>query len=199
MVRKKGKRTLLTTVAVLVALLLIIGAIAWIKTASQNKSDPYASKETPTTTVDTPDPQDSKQDTDTTSPDSGTNTDTGTAVDPTKVTTIDIAPMSLTVSYVKGVGTFEYQVLRTSNGTRYVEFSSPELVGTKCTNDIGTFASILANPEENDSTTLAKTTTVDGTKYGLSLESSTCTANAEKLQAYQKSFSDAFSLLKKMN
>lgn len=202
MVQKKGKRTLIAALAVLVALLLVIGAVALIKVASQNKADPYA-KQT-TTSEDEPSndsaPKDSDQGVEPENPDKANDaTSSQPALDPSTVSTIDIAPMGITVSYVKGVGRFEYQVLRTTNGTRYVEFSSSDLVGTKCTNDIGTFASILASPEENDSTTLAKTTNVDGTTYGISLESSTCTANAEKLQAYQKSFSDAFGLLKKMN
>ncbi|MGV9001690.1 MAG: hypothetical protein ACOH18_01905 [Candidatus Saccharimonadaceae bacterium] len=200
-----GKRTIITALTVLVVLLLVIGVIALVRGFGHDKTDPYDTSKTPSSKTDTTDNSandDSSQKADPTNPDANTSTDTSNnqaAPDPATVTTVDIAPMSITVSYIKGVGGFDYQVLRTSNGTRYVEFSSSELVGTKCTNDIGVFASILADPETNESTTLAKTTTMDGTKYGLSLEPSTCTSNAEKLQAYQKSFSDAFSLLKKMN
>lgn len=200
MVQKKGKRTLFTALAVLLVLLVAIGTIAIIKATSKDKTDPYRTQDTTTTeTTDTPKKDDVKQETKPSKPEKDDEEKSEVTLDPATVAAVDIVPMSLTVSYVKGVGSFEYEVLRTTNGTRYVVFSSPELAGTKCTNDKGMFASILANPEGNDSTTLTKTTTVDGTKYGLSLESATCTPNPDKLQSYQKAFSDAFSLLKKMN
>jgi len=199
MVQKKGSRKKLYTAgAVLAVLLLFIGAIAVVKAVSHNKADPYATETPATAPDDSPDPSSPKVTTpqDTTTP--GETSD-DPVIDPATVNTIDIPPMSITVSYVKGIGGFQYQVHRTANGTQYVEFSSSDLAGTKCTNDIGVFASILESPEDDDSSALAKTTTVEGTKYGLSLADSTCTSNAQKLQAYQKSFSDAFSLLKKMN
>jgi len=202
MVQKKGRRTWITALAVLLILLAVIGTIALIRGLNSGKADPYAqngdSSSTNSSDNDTQKQEtntDTQKDTDTKKDDSGSEP----ALDPSTVSTIDIAPMEITVSYVKGTGGFQYEVLRTSNGTRYVEFRSADLVGTKCTNDVGTFASILANPTDTESATLTKTTTVDGVKYGLSLEGSTCTSNQEKLQAYQKSFSDAFSLLKKMN
>jgi hypothetical protein len=105
--------------------------------------------------------------------------------------------MQITVSYVKVNAGFEYYVMRTASGTQYVEFSSPELVGTKCTDDKGVFASIIESPSTNESTTLSKTTTVDDTKYGLSLADATCTKDPELLKQFQSSFSDAFSLLKR--
>jgi hypothetical protein len=199
MVQNKGKRKLVTTLAVLTILLLVIGVIAWIKAAGQDKTDPYAAKDTTSTTTEPTDDSssmDSPENTEMSTPEDSTNSTP--TLDPATVGTVDIVPMTITASYVKGIGGFEYQVLRTTNGTRYVKLSSPELAGTKCTNDIGTFASILADPDSNESATLTKTTTVEGTKYGLSLEPATCTADAEKLQVYQKSFNDAFSLLKKM-
>jgi len=204
MVQKKGKRTIITALAVLVVLLVLIGTIALIRGLNQDKTDTTAQKTSSSNTEAADDPsKDSTQAADPANPDASTDTNTDStenpAPDPATVNTIDIAPMTITVSYVKGIGGFDYQVLRTTNGTRYVEFSSSELAGTKCTNDIGVFASILADPDTNESTTLTKTTTVDGTKYGLSLEPATCTSNTDKLQAYQKSFSDAFILLKKMN
>jgi cytoskeletal protein RodZ len=199
MVKKTGKRKLITALAVLIALLVIIGAIALIRATAQ-KSDPYTTKDpssSKTEATDSSAAQDTTKPTDTSPSTDGTASDP--VLDPATVSSIAISPMSITVSYVKGIGSFEYQVLRTANGTRYVEFRNADLVGTKCTNDTGTFASILDNPDSNEGTTLTKTVTVDGTKYGLSLESATCTANSDKLQAYQKSFSDAFSLLKKIN
>lgn len=202
MVRKKSKRTLITTSAVLIVLLVAIGTIALIRALNPKEADPYVQQETSSTSTsanESPsEPETQPQTVEPTVP-TDTNASNDPKLDPATVGTIDISPMELTVSYVKGVGGFEYEVLRTPNGTRYVEFRSSSLAGTKCTNDVGAFASILVDPDSNESTTLTKTTTVDGTKYGLSLESSTCTNDADKLASYQKSFSDAFGLLKKMN
>lgn len=108
--------------------------------------------------------------------------------------------MTITVSYVKGVGAFEYQVLRTPSGTQYVEFRSTDLVGTKCTDDAGAFASIIQNPSSTDNTSsVSQTVELESTKYGLALSGTNCTPNVELLQQYQQSFSKGFSLLKKTN
>lgn len=201
MAQKKGKRTLITAGIVLAILLAVIGTIAFIKAMGVNgNKDPYkqtSTQQTPQT------PQSSNSDTSkpsTTPSDGATNNSTSTApkLDPSTVSTIDISPMNITVSYVKGVGAFEYEVLRTPNGTQYVEFRSTDLVGTKCTNDQGAFASILASPSDDEQATVSQKTVVDGTTYGLSLPGATCTSNPDLLAKYQKSFSDAFTLLKKM-
>lgn len=194
-----GNKKLIIGGAIAGAILLVIIIAVIVNGSGQKKTDPYitnspsnqnsgsttndsASNNSPTTnTSDT-----SKQ------PDTPDST-----VDPQKVATIDITQLGITVSYVKGVGGFQYQVLRTPNGTQYVEFSSTDLVGTKCTDDNGAFASILVNPGNTESSTLTKTVKVDGDTYGLSLADGTCTSNSDKLKAYQQSFSDAFSLLKK--
>ena len=111
MVQNKGKRKLITALAVLVLLLIIIGAIAWIKVASQNKADPYAAKNPTSTTNESADDssKDVKQETDLANPETNTdtgNTSTDPALDPATVSTVDIAPMTITVSYVKGAGSF---------------------------------------------------------------------------------------------
>ena len=121
-----------------------------------------------------------------------------TALDPSTVSTIDIQPLELTVSYVKGVPGFEYQILRTAQGTKYAELTNEDLKGTKCTDDTGVFASIIVNPGEAEAPTLDAKTVVDGVTYGLSLASNTCTNNQELLDKFQSSFSSAFPLLKKM-
>lgn len=201
MVQNKRKRTLIAALAVLLVLLVAIGTVAFIRVLNAGKEDPYL--QTDTSSVETPNDtasdQQTKPDTqEEPTQDTQTDEEDEPKLDPATVGTVDISPMEITISYVKGVGGFEYQVLRTSNGTRYVEFRSAELVGTKCTNDEGKFASILADPNETESATISKTTTVEDTKYGLSLEGAACTSNKDKLESYQKSFSDAFSLLKKM-
>lgn len=201
---KKGKRALVTTISVLVVLLVAIGAVALIKSMGPGKQDPYITDTSNSTsssegTTTTPDEEHSKDESPSNTETKSSNAAEEPAPDPSTVATVDIAPMNITVSYVKGVGGFEYEVLRAQNGTRYVEFRNEDLIGSKCTNDQGTFASILADPTTNDSGMLAKTITVEGTKYGLSLADTTCTSDAAKLQKYQESFSSAFGLLKKTN
>jgi hypothetical protein len=200
MVHKKGnRRALITAIAILVVLLVAIGTITIIRAVNSGKDDPYVQPDPSTSSTETTNETPS----DTTEPVTGEDGDTPTSneeeptLDPATVGTIEITPMEIVVSYVKGAGGFEYEVLRTANGTRYVEFRNESLAGTKCTNDKGAFASILAEPTSNESATLSKTTTVDGATYGLSLEGTTCTSDVDALKAYQKSFSDAFSLLKK--
>lgn len=198
--RRVNRRALLTAGAILVVLLVAIGTIAIIRALNPPKQDPYLQPETSTTTETTTEtpvetPETPTEETDETPASSENDPE----LDPATVGTIAIEPMELTVSYVKGTGGFEYQVLRTANGTRYVEFRSESLVGTKCTDDKGAFASILADPTSNERSTLTKTTELDGATYGLSLEGTACTSDVVSLQAYQKSFSDAFSLLKKID
>ena len=193
---KTSKRTLVTALSVLVVLLVVIGAIALFRLNAEQ--DPYvaqeSSKSEDTSQDETPSDSSSGDD----SAENTSQPDSQPTIDPSAVSTVDIVPMSITVSYVKGIGGFQYEVLRAANGTRYVEFRSASLVGKKCTNDMGTFASIIANPTDSESTGLAKTTTVEDVKYGLALADRTCTTDIAKLEAYQKSFSDAFELLKKL-
>lgn len=194
MVQKSRKRSLITAISILVVLLVVIGIVALMSSLNK-KDDPYVqSQSTDTTNIPTEDVEDETPPSDEVDP---VETDVET-VDPATVSTIDIAPLSITVSYVKGIGAFEYEVLRAPNGTRYVEFRSTNIIGTKCTNDAGTFASIIVSPTDSESATLSKKTTVDDTTYGLSLADATCTTDTEKLEQYQKSFSDGFSLLKKI-
>ncbi len=201
MARKISRRTIVIVSAVLLVLVALIGTIAVIRATQPNEKDPYKTTETSSkqeTSVEAADEKETVSENSTKKPTSD-QPSAESALDPATVGTIEVAPLSLTVSYVKGVGGFEYEVLRTPGGTQYVEFSSAELAGTKCTDDTGVFVSILVGPKESEASTLAKTVTVDGTKYGLSLAGTNCTSDASKLQSYQKSFSDAFGLLKKTN
>ncbi len=201
MVKNKGKRSLIIALSIAGVLLVAIIAVVVINAMNSSSDDPYVQNSDKTNTSNqstaTPDEDNSKDEPAAT--DKPTTTDNQTTVDPATLTTVDIAPMSISVSYVKGVGGFEYEVLRAQNGTRYVQFSSAELVGTKCTNDTGVFASILASPTDAEASTLAKLIKVDDTSYGLSLADATCTADSTKLQKYQQSFSDGFAALKKIN
>jgi len=202
MVHNKRKRLILIASAIVVVLLASIATAVFIGSQSKEK-DPYKYGETTNSPDETSsaDNSEKEESTVTKPPKDSADNETGSAstLDPATVGTIDIEPLAVRVSYVKGAGGFEYQILRTPNGTQYVEFRSPELIGTKCTDDAGAFASVLVSPQANESSTLAKTTTIGDTKYGLSLASSTCTSDADKLKTFQKSFSDAFTLLKKLD
>mgnify|MGYP003582209510 CR=1 FL=1 len=200
MATKKGNRKkLVTALSILVLLLVVIGTITLIKVVGSGKNDPYTQQSESNQTDESSNDDSSKNDESDSEAEAPQNqTPEESQIDPATVSTVDITPMEITVSYVKGIGGFEYEVLRAANGTRYVEFRSPTFIGTKCTNDAGTFVSIIASPTESESTGLAKTTMVDGTKYGLALADASCTGKPEELQKYQKSFSDAFSLLKKI-
>lgn len=205
MVKKRDKnRAFIIAGAALLVLIALVGTISLINGLNSGKSDPYKQTETTQPDDTSTSDQNTSVDTDssntsTTDPDTSTGSDASTDAtpDPSTLSTIDITPMSITVSYVKGIGGFEYSVSRAARGTQYVAFSSPELVGTKCTDDKGEFATILADPSSDESATVSKSVTVEGVKYGLSLTAANCTKDPELLKKYQTSFSDAFGLLKK--
>lgn len=200
MVQHKGKRQKLIVTGIGVGvLLLLIGIFALARALNPGGDDPYK-QEASSQTV--PEPEANASDTtqsESDEPDVTQNdeAETESSVDPSTVSTLPIEPLGITVSYVSGVGGFEYVVQRTASGTQYVQFRSSELAGTKCTDDTGAFASILQSPSNNEQSTISETKTVEGKQYGLSLADATCTSNPELLRRYQASFRDAFSLLKK--
>ncbi|MES2630342.1 MAG: hypothetical protein V4611_00075 [Patescibacteria group bacterium] len=195
MVQNKGRKTLYIALGVIVAAILAVGVVVFIASLSNKPT----SDTNQTTTKDEPSvPEETQETTDKPTADVPEDDTDQASIDPEQVSTVSIEPMTIVVSYMKGVGGFDFQVSRNANGTQYVQFSNAELAGTKCTNDEGVFASIIESPTSDETATLTKTTTVDGTTYGLSLAESTCTSNAELLKQYQNAFSEPFSLLKKM-
>lgn len=203
MARKVSKRTKQIIGSVGVVLAALVLTLTLINALKPKEQDPYRQETSKSqdASSDSTDKADASPDTnkDTPTQNDADNGESEPALDPETVSTIDILPMNISVSYVKGVGGFEYEVLRTRNRTQYVEFRSETLIGTKCTDDNGTFASILENPKDAEASTLAKTVTVDGVKYGLSLPQTNCTGDEASFKSYQRSFSDAFSLLKKLD
>ncbi len=117
-------------------------------------------------------------------------------IDPATLSTLDIPQAGISVSYVKGVGPFEYEVRRSIDGRTYVALMNSDLIGTKCSDDDGTFVSILESPNDSEKATVAKSVTVDGVEYGLSVASPTCTSAPDLLTRYQSAFIVPFSLLK---
>ncbi|HWT40418.1 MAG TPA: hypothetical protein VN081_04090 [Dongiaceae bacterium] len=199
MVHGKTKRRLIASLVLLAILLVVIGIVAIVQAMNSHK-DPYAQSSQTNTSTNAPASSQSTNQTNNSAQNNTTPTTTQPpAPDPSTVSTIDIPPMGITVSYIKGVGAFSYQVQRTGDNRQYVAFSSDALIGTKCTDDTGNFASILESPNDNEKSTVSQTITVDGTTYGLSIASATCTSNADLLAKYQSAFTNAFSLLKKMN
>ena len=194
MIQKTDRRKLFVTLVALGLLVLVVAIVAVVRSMPSSEtsmSTETAKKEAPETT-------DKSENTDIPAATEPTDTATEPMIDPATIATVTIEPVSLTVSYLKGVGGFDFEVFRTTGGTKYIQFSSPKLVGTKCTDDRGQFASIIENPSTDESATLAKTTTVNGTTYGLSLAEATCTSDSNLLKQYQDAFSEPFSLLKKM-
>ncbi len=190
--QKPGKRTLYIILAVLFALIVVVAVFVFVRSQSTTP----ASDATESVTKDEPQV-----------PDEAKNTETSALAEPkTEETTIDpelvsvatIEPMAIEVAYLKGIEGFEFAVLSNPNGTKYVQFISPKLVGSKCTNDTGVFASIIEEPTENEAATLTKKISVKDTTYGLSLTDSSCTNDEALLKQYQDAFSTPFTLLKKM-
>lgn len=194
--RSKVKKTLITSGIVLGLLLLVIGLIVILRAMGNTQPQVEDVSSSEEVVKDEPE-QTEGRDTVDTIPSS--NTDEAKPVfNPDTTATIVIEPLAITVYYTKGVGALSYQVLRTPSGTHYVEFQAESLVGTKCTNDRGVFASILENPTADEVATLTRTTTVDGKTYGLSLTDDSCTSSPEALKSYQSAFSEGFDLLSRV-
>lgn len=194
MVQRKNRKTLFTVISVLIALVLIIGIVVFVRALSNNPA-PVSNEPTQVNQPEVPAESESSDTSTDAVPEDTTNE---TAIDPQQVSTVGIEPMAISVSYMKGSGGFEYEVMRNPNGTQYVQFSAPALAGTRCTDDAGVFASIIENPTADEGATLTKKTTVDGTVYGLSLADESCTNDDALLKQYQDAFSAPFTLLKKM-
>jgi cytoskeletal protein RodZ len=181
---------------IILCAVVLIGAIATIFIVRQNSTNETTTNKTETagTAEPAPDDTDATVDapTDTTSP---AESETPT-VDPATLSSIDIEPLGITVAYTKGVPGFDFNVKRTASSTQYVEFSSTELAGTKCTDDEGLFASIIKNPSTNEDQTVSQTVTVGSDTYGLSLSAKGCTTNPALLEEYQSAFKNGFPSLK---
>ncbi len=200
MAQHNKKRQLIITTSVTAGLLLLVigGIVVAQSLAGRDKADPYKQQNIENTRTDETSSAVTETDEDIAAENStpDTSTEQAPALDPATVATIDITQLGITVSYVKGVGGFEYVVKRTPGGSQYVEFRNESLKGTKCTDDQGAFASIIENPTSSDAATLTEKKTVGSTEYGLSLAADSCTSNTELLKRYQDSFKSAFSLLK---
>jgi len=126
-----------------------------------------------------------------------TQTATTPKADPATLSSIDITPLGVSVFYTKGIPGFEYTAKRTADQTQYVELTSPDLIGTKCTDDTGLIVSIIKNPSSTeDQATLSQTVKVGNDSYGLSLAGKGCTGDAELLDKYQAAFTNGFPSLK---
>lgn len=192
MAKGQGKTGLIITIVVLGLTVLVVGAIAFWQNAS---------READTKTADTTDTASSEEaTTDTPAKTEETETPTPASdVDPSTLSSIDIEALGITVFYTKGLPGFEYAIKKTADNTQYIEFTAPQLVGTKCTDDTGSFATIVKNPisPENQST-ISATTKVGSDTYGLSLAGKNCTPDEALLDTYQTAFSNGFSSLKAM-
>ena len=198
MAKKQRKTGLIVTIVILAITVLGVSAFALVR---GNSSPSKVTNETSTSALDTT--NDEPKDADPTDMPTGSEP-TKPAVDPTKptvdpatLTSVAIEPLGITVFYSKGTPGFDFAIKKTASKTEYVEFTSTDLIGTKCTDDTGIFASIIKNPSsEEDKTTISETVKVGSDSYGLSLASASCTTNSELLTKYQSGFKAGFSSLK---
>lgn len=190
MARMRSRKGLIVTAIVLGIVLLAVGAIVLKRNVSQPSKVVTTDTSKPAVTTST------KDTTTQSSPADSTASTTSTpAVDPASLKSIAIEPLGVSVFYTKGTPGFEYTVLKTANKTQYVQFTSSDLVGTKCTDDQGAFASILKNPSADELQTTSQTVKVGNDTYGLSLASDSCTGDTTLLATYQDGFKNGFSSL----
>lgn len=180
----RSKAGLIVTIVVLALTLIAVGTVAWLGTRPAQDQ----ATDTPATSEETPAEQQTETPAD--------EEETSPTLDPTKTSTISIDSMGIVVAYTKGIPGFEFQVKRNGQGTQYVEFSSPQLVGTKCTDDVGLFATIIRNPKTEDEQTVDQSTKIGDDTYGLVLAEDICTNDAALLKKYQTAFSEGLSFLK---
>lgn len=186
-----GRRHIISIIVVVV-LAIAFGLFVW-SFAHPFDADQAAEPETPSqVTTNEPAPEQPEKPAE--EPDSK-EVETPT-LDPASVSTVAIDSLGVSVSYVKGVPGFAYAISQSGGGTQFAAFSSEQLIGTKCTDDTGVFATIVKNPQQADRATLTSTKTVADTVYGLSLPSATCTSDATLFAQYQAAFKDAFGLIK---
>lgn len=191
MAKRQSKTGLIITIVALALTVIIVGTIAIL----QNMNQPVATNQ-PETVVDTSNEETSTPDE---VEEEETPNVTTPAVDPASLNSIDIEPLAITVFYTKGTPGFDFAVERAADSTQYVEFSSPNLVGTKCTDDEGVFVSIIKNPVSSDDQSIySQKVTVGSDVYALSLAGKNCTSDEVLLVEYQTAFSNGFGQLKAM-
>lgn len=191
---KNGRSGLLVTIAVVAVTLLAVGGFVFWQSQQPNAAD-EAAVET-TNTEEAAPSVDEEVVVDETTPGIDSVPDDVVA-DPASLSSIDIEPLGVAVLYTKGIPGFEFAVKRTASGTQYVEFSAPELVGTKCTDDQGVFLSIVKNPSGNeDDSTITSETKVGSDTYGLALSGNNCTSDQALFAQYQTAFSNGFSSMR---
>jgi hypothetical protein len=191
MARTQNKTRLIVSIVVVVVALITVGGIGFLKNSSKPAPTPTA--DTSKQAAITNDASNTKSDT----TDPAKTTTPSTVADPDTLASVDVEPLGVTVFYAKGTPGFEFAIKKTASQTQYVEFTSSDLVGTKCTDDNGLFASIIKNPSSNeDQSTITQTVKVGNDSYGLSLAGKGCTSDADLLAQYQAAFTSGFSSLK---
>jgi len=186
MVKTQGKKKLIVTVIALAVVLLVIVGI-YVRAASMTESE--TSKEmtgSSDTSVDTTATKPEKTD------EEKLTTDVA-AVDPETLTSIAVEPLGVTVFYSKGTPGFDFQVNKAADGTQYADFTSNDLVGTKCTDDQGIFASIVKNPTAGgEDAFISEKVKIGENTYALTLSGAGCTNNTDLLNQYQAGFKAGF-------
>lgn len=184
-----GRRIIFISIAVVVCIALVTGGALLLRHPSANQPATSTGPSVVTTSSQT-----SKSNSDKSSSKSDSSTKP-TAPDPSTVKQLEIAQLNVTLDYSNTLPGMSYSIGRTSGGTTYVQLANDQLVGDKCTDDSGVFATILKDPSSTDSTTVSTTVKVGDDTYGLALPSDSCTGDKDLFDEYQTSMKQNFPFL----
>jgi len=192
--KQQAKPGIGVLIALLATVIIVVAALTLL-----NKQDESAvSTPVGETSVDTPDLTNTPNN-ETITENDRENDEVAATVDPATLSSLDVEPLGVTIFYTKGTPGFDFQVKRAGDGTQYAEFSATSLVGTKCTDDTGLFASIIKNPGlSGGQTTISQSVKVGDDTFGLSLSGKGCTGDVSLLEQYQSGFTNGFSNLQSL-
>lgn len=180
---------------IIIVALVLLGLAAWAilrpTTQPTHKSESVTSEQPETTTKKSATADKTQA---TSEPDQDASS-TPPAPDPSTLRELPISQLGITISYDKTLPGVSYAISRTPAGTQYVDLMNDQLIGGICTNDAGTFASIIKDPTASDQATVSATVKVGDDTYGLSLPSADCTSNADLFAQFQDSIKATFPYL----
>jgi len=210
----KGRRLALVGVGVVVIAAAVVGGVLWkpqksqptASSASKNSSLAQASATDISGSSDAISSASSSKKTATATQSNGQSDAPSTALasstsqptppDPSTIKQLHIAQLGLVIDYANTLPGMSYSIGKTTAGTTYVQLSNTQLIGDKCTDDDGVFATILKDPTVTDSVTVSMVTKVGDVTYGLALPSGACTGNLALFNQYQASMKQDFSFLR---
>lgn len=183
-----GRRIVFIGIAVVVGVALLTGGVLLLR---HPKSSDQTTASSSNTSVSSKKTDAAKKTTDTDT----TKVSTPTAPDPSTIKQLEIAQLNVVLGYSNTLPGMSYSIGKTTAGTTYVQLANDQLIGDKCTDDEGVFATILKDPSSTDNTTVSTTVKVGNDTYGLALPSDACTADQDLFDQYQTSMKQNFPFL----